>query len=150
MLSTKSGTFCTSRSRQAASLLHCYDMPDVTFSQPCPKDSSLLGCDAVLFGKWFHYFKGLYCIHLQSENTKGFTFPQTSMNQNLTVSHPQVNENESRNNKVQLSDILLCSQQTCNNTLIHYHSMHSGKNKTKAVSISFIHNQHGHTNDFLM
>ena len=49
MHSTKSGTFCTNRSRQAASLLHCYDMRHVTFSQPCPKDSSLLGCDAVLF-----------------------------------------------------------------------------------------------------
>jgi hypothetical protein len=56
----KSGAFCTNRSRRAASLLHCsYDMRDVTFSQPCPKDSSLLGCgDAVLFGKWFRYFEG--------------------------------------------------------------------------------------------
>ena len=136
--------------------LHCsYGMRDVMFSQRCLKESSLLGCDAVLFGKWFRYFEGSYCIHLQdlqSQNTKGFTFPRTSKNHNPTgtASHPQVNENESRNNKVQLSDTLLCTQYTCNSTVIHYHSMHSGKNKTKAVSISFIQNQHGHTNDFLM
>jgi hypothetical protein len=71
---TKSGTFCTNRSRRTANLLPCsYDMRDGTFSQTCPKDSSLLGCDAMLFGKWFRYFEGSYCIHLQdlqSENTK--------------------------------------------------------------------------------
>jgi hypothetical protein len=150
---TKSGTFCTNRSRRADSLLHfSYDLRDVTFSQPYTKDSSLLGCDAVLFGKWFRYFEGSYRIHLQdvqSENTKGFTCPQTSKNQNRTdtVSYPQTLRMRAGIIRYNCQTFYCVSQHTCNSTLIYYHS---GKNKTKAVSISFIQNQHGHTNDFLM
>ena len=60
MHKTKCEAFCTNRSRWAASWLHCSnDTRDVAFSQRCPKDSSLLGCDAVLFGKRFCYFEGL-------------------------------------------------------------------------------------------